>query len=40
MLEGPEGGVDDVGYEECQDVSEKRVEEVDEVNSNDDCMVR
>ena len=39
MLGDPEGGVDEVGQEECQGVSEISVEEVDEGNSKDDCMV-
>ena len=35
---GLEGGVGEVGQDECQGVSEIGVEEVDEENSKDDCM--
>ena len=39
MLGIREGDVEEVGQEECQGVSEKGVEEVDEENSKDDCIV-
>ena len=39
MLRIREGDVEEVGQEECQGVGEKGVEEVDEMNSNDDCIV-
>ena len=38
VLGGPEGGVEEVGQDECPGVSEIGVEEVDEENSKDDCM--
>ena len=37
VLGGPEGGVVEVGQDECQGV-EIDVEEVEEENSKDDCM--
>ena len=37
MPGNPEGGVEQVGQDECQGV-EINMEEVDEVNSKEDCM--
>ena len=38
MLDGLEGGVEEVGQDECHGVSEISAEEVHEGYSKDDCM--